>query len=52
MKAHDSWPGNKAEEGRLPQQQHIPRDSRNNTQLHVGTEHNVGHMLLDSRMVA
>lgn len=38
MKAHDSWPGNKVEEGRLSNttHTHIPQDALSNTQLHMG----------------
>lgn len=40
MKAHDSWPGNKAEEGRLPSRARthtrVLQDALSNAQLHMG----------------
>lgn len=50
MKAHDSWPGNKAEEGRLPNSTHTLRRYEQHTAAY-GTKHNIRHVLSDSRMV-
>jgi len=34
MKAHDSWPGNKAEEGRLPNSMHTDTHTEANCETH------------------